>query len=421
MAKRRGNNEGSIYKDQRGFYRGAVTLPDGSRRFVSGPTRKECAGKLTELQATIAEGLPTGDTDTLGPFLTWWLGRLEAKAGSGKKSVNTVDNARWAVEKWITPALGTKRLRDLSPEDVERLLDKMAAAGRSHRTIVRVKSYLGQALAVAQSRRKVSWNVARVAEMPETMAPAERRSLTPDEARDVLHAAEGHRLEALFVTALMLGLRPGELTGLCWKDVDLEGGSLTVAGSLKSERGHLRLGETKTKQSRTLDLPAPVLAALRAHATRQKEERLKVGSAWRNRGLVFTTEVGTPIDPSNLRRTTKALCEDAGVEPVSPNELGRHTAASLLYDAGMSLRRDRGPTRPQLDADARGALPPPGTRIIQRSRPARRIHLRRQLRPQLAHGLLHKLAHLGLGDFRPSAYSAHTCWSDWWAVEDSNL
>lgn len=87
-----------------------------------------------------------------------------------------------------------------------------------------VKSYLGQALAVAQSRRKVSWNVARVAEMPETTEPTERRSLTPDEARDVLSAAEGHRLETLFVTGMMLGLRPGELTGLRWDDVDLESG-----------------------------------------------------------------------------------------------------------------------------------------------------------------------------------------------------
>lgn len=337
MAKRRGNNEGSIYKDQRGFYRGAVTLPDGSRRFVSAKTREACKDKLVDLQSSIAEGLPTGDTDTLGPFLTWWLGRLEAKAGSGKKSTNTVDNARWAVEKWIVPALGSKRLRDLSPEDVERLLDKMAAAGRSHRTIVRVKSYLGQALAVAQSRRKVSWNVARVAEMPETAEPSERRSLTPDEAKAVLAAAEGHRLEGLFVTAMMLGLRPGELTGLCWDDVDLDDGTLTVAGSLKSERGHLRLGKTKTKQARTVNLPRPVWKALKAHEKRQKADRLKIGSAWRKTGLVFTTEVGTPIDPSNLRRTTKALCEYAGVDPVSPNELGRHTAASLLYDAGMGL------------------------------------------------------------------------------------
>jgi integrase len=337
MAKRRGNNEGSIYKDKRGFYRGAATLPDGTRRYVSGATREECSDKLIELQADLPKGIPTGDTDTVAGFLAWWLARLEAKAGSGKKSTNTVDNARWAVDKWITPALGTKRLRDLSPEDVERLLDKMAAAGRSHRTVVRVKSYLGQALEIAQNRRKVSWNVARVAEMPETVEPPDRRSLTPDEAKEVLAAAEGHRLEGLFVTAMMLGLRPGELTGLRWSDIDLANGTLTVAASLKSERGQLRLGETKTRQSRTVNLPEPVWAALRAHDKVQKAERLKVGAAWRNRGLVFTTEVGTPIDPSNLRRAVKGLCEDAGVEPVSPNELGRHTAASLLYDAGMNL------------------------------------------------------------------------------------
>jgi integrase len=47
-------------------------------------------------------------------------------------------------------------------------------------------------------------------------------------------------------------------------------------------------------------------------------ERLKVGSAWRTTGLVFTTEVGTPIDPANLRRVTKTLCEDAEVPVVSP-------------------------------------------------------------------------------------------------------
>jgi len=51
---------------------------------------------------------------------------------------------------------------------------------------------------------------------------------------------------------------------------------------------------------------------------------MRVGSAWLDRGLVFvfTTEVGTPIDPSNLRRSVKSLCEDAGVEPVSPNARG---------------------------------------------------------------------------------------------------
>lgn len=80
-----------------------------------------------------------------------------------------------------------------------------------------------------------------------------------------------------------------------------------------------------------------MLHALREHRPRQAAERLRAGSEWHYSGLVFTTDVGTPIDPSNLRRVTKALCGVAGVPQVSPNELGRHSAASLLYDAGMPL------------------------------------------------------------------------------------
>ena len=344
---RRGQNEGSVYLDSRtGLYRGALTMPDGRRRYVAGKTKTAVREKLKAIDRKVAVGLPAEDGDRLSGFLDWWLKTLEAKARTGARSVNTVDNAKWAAETWIKPELGTKRLRELTPEHVEALLAKMAAAGRSRRTVARVRAYLGQAIASAERRGKVARNVARIAELPETQDPTERRALTPDEARTVLAAAEdcereapaAYRLRALFVVALMLGLRPGELTGLRWADVDLDAAILEVSGSLKAERGVLRLGDAKTRLSRrTVDLPTPVLAALKAHRRRQAGERLQAGSAWRNLDLVFTTEVGTPIDPANLRRTTKALCEAAGVGAVSPNELGRHSAASLLYDAGVPL------------------------------------------------------------------------------------
>jgi integrase len=347
IVTKRADNEGSVfYSESRKRWRGYVTVAGGSRRYVSHTTKAGCAKELRALQSKVDAGLPTGDADRLSAFLAWWLKSLEAKSSSGSKSVNTVDNAAWAVDTWITPALGTKRLREITPEDVERLLAEMAAAGRGRRTVARVRSYLGQALAAAERRGKVDRNVARIAEMPATKAPSERRALTPDEAKTVLAVAEdckreapaAYRLRALFTVALMLGLRPGELTGLRWSDVDLEAGTLSVSGSLKSERGELRLGDAKTTRSwRTVALPRPVLEALKAHKRRQATERLAAGCAWRALDLVFASEVGTPIDPSNLRRMTTALCEAAGVDPVSPNELGRHSAASLLYDAGMSL------------------------------------------------------------------------------------
>ncbi len=128
---KRGNGEGSIYLDVSvGVYRAAVTLPGGGRKRVSAKTRKACQAKLVELQRQIDMGVPVASGDRLGPFLVWWLASLEAKAASGQKSPNTVDNARWAVETWIVPAFGTKGLRDLQPEDVEALLAAMVAKGR---------------------------------------------------------------------------------------------------------------------------------------------------------------------------------------------------------------------------------------------------------------------------------------------------
>lgn len=362
---------------------GAISTPTG-RRYVSARTKTACRDKLKELQQQLDTGLPAGDGDHVRTFADWWLRSLEAKASAGDRSPNTVDNARWAVEKWIKPYLGAKRLRELAPEDVERLLAVMAKAGRSRRTVVRVKSYLGQMLAAAERRGRVARNVARVAELPATAAPVERRSLTHDEARAVLKAAEGRRLQALFVCALMLGLRPGELLGLRWDDVDLGDGTLHVAVSLKRERGDdgnqvLRLGDTKTARSRrTLDLPEPVLAALRAHRDRQAADQRRAGVAWHPTGLVFTTEVGTPVDPANLRRATKALCTAAGVEPVSPNELGRHRrlAAVRRRRAAPPHRR---PPRPCQHPHARAALPPPGPEILRRPRRTHGRALRRAL------------------------------------------
>jgi integrase len=76
--------------------------------------------------------------------------------------------------------------------------------------------------------------------------------------------------------------------------------------------------------------------ALRAHRKRQAAERLAVGEAWQDRGLVFASSVGTPLDPSNLRNVFKRVASRAGLDPGFPY-LMRHTAVSLLLDAGKSI------------------------------------------------------------------------------------
>ena len=185
-------------------------------------------------------------------------------------------------------------------------------------------------------------NVAALAVMPRTKPPTTRRSFTSDEAKAVLRAAQGERLEAMVALGLATGLRPGELTGLLWSDLDLDLVPLTlrVSGAMKrGPDGRVSRGAVKRSKDglRTLSLPPSVANALRAHRRRQIEERLAAGPLWRDSELVFASGVGTPLDPSDVRRTFARIGKRAGIPDANYPYLLRHSAVSLLLDGGASI------------------------------------------------------------------------------------
>jgi integrase len=142
----------------------------------------------------------------------------------------------------------------------------------------------------------------------------------------------------MVLVGLMLGLRPGEILGLPWDAIDLKKGTLEVKQSLKRlPDKSLVIGPPKAHSYRKLQLPPRVAAALRTHQRLQKKDRL-AAPVWEENGLVFTTIIGTMIDPSNFRKTIAQIGQDAGVGHLSPNEL-RHTSASLLVDAGTQAQQ----------------------------------------------------------------------------------
>jgi integrase len=180
-----------------------------------------------------------------------------------------------------------------------------------------------------------------------------KRAIAPfdvDQATVFLKVAKTHRLEALFSVALACGLRLGEATGLRWMDVDLAAGVIMVRVQLQSvkkpgeKRAVLVLQELKTEKSRrTLEIPKVCVDALRAHRTRQLEERLRAGVAWVDTGLVFTSfrkqsrgKVGAPLHPRNVLRTLHQLLDAAKLTRARFHDL-RHSAASMLIAEGVEL------------------------------------------------------------------------------------
>lgn len=156
-----------------------------------------------------------------------------------------------------------------------------------------------------------------------------------EQVRNLLAAAEGHRLHALYVVAATLGLRRGELLGLRWSDLDLDNGTATIGQTVQRAGGELRLQDTKTEDSDSiLPLPDWTWLALLDHQERQRRERDRLAEVWQDHGLVFPSEVGTPMEPRNLNRHFAGLREKAGCPDIRLHDL-RHTVVSLLMELGV--------------------------------------------------------------------------------------
>jgi len=102
------------------------------------------------------------------------------------------------------------------------------------------------------------------------------------------HVRDDH-LVAAWTVLVSTGMRRGELAGLRWDDVDLDGARRSVHQTLVAVGYQLQLSSPKTSRGRrTIDLDLRTVAALRSHRARQVQERLAWGPAWIDTGLVFT-------------------------------------------------------------------------------------------------------------------------------------
>ncbi len=334
------------YNDARKRWEGRITVgvdENGRqiRKKATGRTKAEMEERLRELAEAHDEGREAPRRDlTVARFLEEWL--TEVLPGSVAKGTET--NYRQMVDYYVRPRLGRKHLRTLTARDVTKMLRDMEADGLSPNTRRLARSVLRRALRWAEAEGMVQRNVAALANGVK-IGGEEGKALTAEQARTLLAHLAGHRLEAAYTVALSLGLRRGELLGLAWDDVDLDGtpARLNVRMALKRHDDvGLVVEEPKTRQSRrTIHLPSSVVAALRRHRARQAEERLLAGELWEplplGRDLVFRTATGTSLDPDNFRNTTYKLTEGAGIGRWSPHQL-RHSAASLLLAQGVPLK-----------------------------------------------------------------------------------
>ena len=352
MAKR-GTNEGSIFKRKDGRWVGSLNLgwEDGKRkrRHFYAATAAEVRDELLKARSDQSHGLPVAsERQTVAKFLEDWLEHtLKARA-----KPRSFESFTTIVNKHIVPALGRTRLDKLTPQQVQALLEKkrkpyetktksgktVEKNGLSPQSIASIRTVLRSALSQAVKWGMIGRNVAMLIDPPRIPRP-QAHAIELDGARKLLEVARGNRFEAIFVLALTLGLRRGEILGLRWSDVDFEKSAVRVNQALQRVGGRLQVTEVKTQRSRrVVAIPESVVRALKTRRAQQAQDRLLAGPEWKDSDLAFTNPTGGPLEPITLHRDFKRLLQTAELSTKTRFHDLRHTAASLLLAEGVHLR-----------------------------------------------------------------------------------
>lgn len=337
MAKKRSNGEGSIYQRADGKWTGKISLGYDPathkrlRKVVYGRTKQDVRAKLTELLSKTDRGVTVNTrSQSVASFLNHWLNDV----AKHKVRPSTYRSYEQIVRNHLIPGLGTYSLDKLTPQVIQKFINAKAETGISVEHLRRV---LRAALNQAMRWELIVRNPATLVSAPKK-AKFEFQYLDVEQSRLFLEAVSNTPHETLFKVAIAVGLRLGEALGLQWSDIDFENRTLHVRNQLQRVNGKLKLVEPKTsKARRTIALPAFAIDSLRSHKARQLEMSLFNADVWQKNDFVFTSSIGTPADPRNLRRTLHRIVEDHNLPKLRFHDL-RHTCATLLLAQGTDAR-----------------------------------------------------------------------------------
>jgi len=358
MAKYRAHNEGTIYQRSNGKWRAQVTV-DGKRLSYTARTKKEGLAWIRETRIQIDNGLTYDGADTrLDEFLEDWL---ETVAASKSKGTHTTYSS--TVRRRIVPYIGSIKLMDLRPDQIQRFYQYLHKEGCSNHAIYVVHKTLRVALNHALKLGLVGRNPCSSTTPPKPIK-TEMKFYDNYQAKVLLDTAKeiGDRFFPLYYLAIHTGMRQAELIGLKWKDIEWNLKILHVKRQVRHFKGgSYTFTDLKSRSgNRTIILGKQALGILREQQREQLKTRKSVGDNWVELNLVFPSNVGTPLTGSNIRRAFRKLLEASDLPKIRFHDL-RHTAASLMLNHGIPVlivSKRLGHSKPSITIDVYGHLIP---------------------------------------------------------------
>lgn len=330
------------------------------QRSFSGKTQKEVREKM---QAALAA---LNNHEYLEPTkltVEEWLKVWEQEYLVGVKPFTKL-NYTQHIRNHIIPALGNRKIQQLSGPDIQRFYNQLLREGGkicchdkdgnilkkdgkpvyesaplSAKTVKNIHGILHKALEKAVKLGYIRTNPADSCEL----GRVEKKEIRPLDSEDItrlMEAVQNHPFRALFLTTLFTGMRRGEVCGLRWDCVDLEHGTITINKQLQNipgQPGSYRLVSTKNGKGRTLKVSHFVVDLLCQQKAEQEKMRRLVGELWHNEGYVFCNAVGEHLSPSTVYHNFKRIASDIGMPDARLHDL-RHSYAVASLRAGDDIK-----------------------------------------------------------------------------------
>jgi len=309
-------------------------------------TKKELEAERSRIIAERAAGTFIAPNKiTLGEWLDQWL---EYKRRDVEET--TIRTYRLALVH-VHERLGHVRLQELTEDQLQEFVDALVTGGRRKggepgtrlavSTVEGILTRLREALGRAVVRRLIPASPAqyvRVALADKKQDKRDRdrpKPWTVEEVQTFIRGIEQDRLYAPLLLSLM-GLRPAEVCGQRWTDIDLQLGTLEVTNT-RTMVGNRRVLEKDTKTSsgeRVLPLPQWPWEALKRFRAQQAREKLAAGEAYTDTGYVVVNELGITVNTRQLREHAYRTMERLGLRQVRLYD-ARHSCLTYLAVSGV--------------------------------------------------------------------------------------
>ena len=255
----------------------------------------------------------------------------------------TIVRHRSAIKNEIVPHFGKALLSDLESEHIEEWIDDLlenggeSGKGLSKGSVQNILATLSAALKDAETRHLITSNPARGVTVPDTeesiKKKMERPVVDPKMPKKILAQAEGSRFYLALRLAFYNGFRRGELAGLRWNSVFLDGlWYIWVRDNRTEGDGKVVEGTPKTLSSnRKVAIGKENAALLRAHKEQQQQDFEALGIPWSEDGYVFVRPDGKPYHPQAFYNNAKKFARRAGY-PDFTLHFARHVSGSIMME-----------------------------------------------------------------------------------------